>query len=102
MEPKDLIYRAVASMCPDSTDPEQFAAFTNYFVEAFQSELEEVVECMSFEIAVLDKDSCEQWDFMRHMLKACIALGAFLQVCLTEEPFDGTSEKGAGTTLPVS
>jgi hypothetical protein len=102
MEQKELAYRAVANMCPDSTDPAQFTKFTEYFIEAFQPELSAVFTSMSFEIAHLDRDDPEQWEIMRHMLEGCVALGAFLQVCLTEEPFDGTSEKGAGTTLPVS
>jgi hypothetical protein len=102
METKDLAYRAVANMCPDSTDPAQFADFTAYFEEAFQPETEAVVDSMMYEIAQLDRSDPEQWDIMRHLLVGCIALGGFLQVCLTEDPFDGTSEKGAGTTLPVS
>jgi hypothetical protein len=102
METKELAYRAVASMCPDSTDPAQFAAFTKYFAEAFGPELNTVMEGMMFEIARLNRNDPEQCDIMCHMLKATVALGAFLQVCLTEDPFDGTSEKGAGTTLPVS
>jgi hypothetical protein len=103
MELKDLAYRAVARMCPDSTDPEQFAKFSTYFVDAFMPELNAVVSSMSFEIYKLDRDDAEQWEILNHMLAGCIALGGFLQVCLTEEPFDGTSgEAGAGTTLPVS
>jgi hypothetical protein len=102
MEMKELAYRAVANMCPDSTDPAQFAKFTEYFVEAFKPELDAVVTSMSFEIAHLDREDPEQWDIMLHLLEGCVALGAFLQVCLAEEPFDGTSEKGAETTLPVS
>jgi hypothetical protein len=102
MEIKDLAYRAVANMCPDSTDPAQFAEFTTYFEEAFQPEIEAVVDSMLYEIAQLDRSDPEQWDIMRHLLAGSIALGGFLQVCLTEEPFDVTSEKGAGTTLPVS
>jgi hypothetical protein len=103
MELKDLAYRAVANMCPDSTDPEQFADFTEFFVEAFKPELDAVVASMSFEIAHLDREDPEQWDIMLNLLTGCIALGGFLQVCLNEEPFDGTSgEAGAGTALPVS
>jgi hypothetical protein len=103
METKDLAYRAVANMCPDSTDPEQFAEFTKYFVEAFGPELDAVETSMMFEIVILERGNPEQWDFMSHLIKAAIAYGAYLQVCLTEEPFDGTSvEAGAGATLPVS
>jgi hypothetical protein len=103
MEMEDLTYRAVANMCPDSTDPEQFAAFTKYFVTAFQPEIEVVVASMSFEIAHLDREDPEQWDILLNMLTGLIALGGFFQVCLTEEPFDVTcGEAGAGTTLPVS
>jgi hypothetical protein len=103
MELKDLAYRAVANLCPDSTDAQQFADFTEYFVEAFNSEIEAVADGMMYEIAQLDRSDPEQWDIMRHLLVGSIALGSFLQVCLTEEPFDGTSgEAGAGTTLPVS
>jgi hypothetical protein len=101
MEMKDLAYRAVANMCPDSTDPAQFAKFTEYFVEAFKPELNAVVTSMYFEIAHLDRDDIQQWDILLDMVTGCIALGGFLQVCLAEEPFDGTSEKGAGATLPV-
>jgi hypothetical protein len=102
METKDLAYRAVANMCPDSTDPAQFADFTTYFEEAFQPETEAVVDGMMYEIAQLDRSDPEQWDILRHLLVGSIALGGFLQVCLTEEPFDGTIEAGAGATLPVS
>jgi hypothetical protein len=102
MELKDLAYRAVANLCPDSTDAQQFADFTEYFVTAFTAEIEAVADGMMYEIAQLDLSDLEQWDIMRHLLVGSIALGGFLQVCLTEEPFDGTSEKGAGETLPVS